>query len=63
MWCDKTKQLDQQIYGVGQNLIAEGLIADGVVDERGIEDVRATDLVGYKDGIKGAGGEVYLCLT
>jgi DNA (cytosine-5)-methyltransferase 1 len=31
-----------------RRLIAAGLIADGVVDERSIEDVRATDLVGYR---------------
>ncbi len=30
-----------------RNLIAEGLIADGDVDERSIEDVTVSDLKGY----------------
>jgi DNA (cytosine-5)-methyltransferase 1 len=30
-----------------RNLIADGLIADGDVDERGIEDVLPSDLAGY----------------
>jgi DNA (cytosine-5)-methyltransferase 1 len=35
------------LAGCLRNLIEEGLIADGVVDERSIIDVRASDLRGF----------------